>query len=212
MKSSACRLASLATAIVLVGASLAPFHRAEAENPGAEFDPGKVLQTPPPEVVETLAFDMNRIVAGQMRMIRYEASAYQRKVAEQRARAFVAAHRQAAAKAKTTAKPAPSSPKKTAKSKAAEPQTAKKTKEAPEPPKVAKSLAIPTPKPLPRYIAVDTVKDKRAAPNAKKVVMIWDTQSESLVGNNIYDVKAPPAVGANAKFETFSAQYIGAGL
>jgi hypothetical protein len=42
-------------------------------------------------------------------------------------------------------------------------------------------------------------------------VMIWDTQSETIVGNNVYDVQAPPAVGSTAKFETYSAQYVGSG-
>jgi hypothetical protein len=67
-------------------------------------------------------------------------------------------------------------------------------------------------KKLPRYIAVDTPKDKRSAPGTKKDVMIWDTQSESLVGNNVYDVASPPARGATAKFDTYSAQYVGNGL
>ena len=67
-------------------------------------------------------------------------------------------------------------------------------------------------KKLPRYIAVDTPKDKRSAPGTKKDVMIWDTQSEALVGNNVYDVSSPPALGATAKFDTYSAQYVGNGL
>ena len=52
----------------------------------------------------------------------------------------------------------------------------------------------------------------RASPTAKKVVMVWDTQAESFVGNNIYDVENPPAVGSTAKFETYAAEYIGTGL
>ena len=62
-----------------------------------------------------------------------------------------------------------------------------------------------------RYIAVDTVKDKDTAPDAKKSVMIWDTQSEQVVGNNVYDVKSTPEVGQTAKFETYSATYVGSG-
>jgi len=62
-----------------------------------------------------------------------------------------------------------------------------------------------------RYIAVDTEKDNRTSPNAKKTVMIWDTQSQEVVGNNVYDVKSPPAVGATAKFDTYSAEYVGSG-
>ena len=46
----------------------------------------------------------------------------------------------------------------------------------------------------------------------KKVVMIWDTQSETLVGNSVYDVQNTPAISSTAKFETYSAQYVGSGL
>lgn len=62
-----------------------------------------------------------------------------------------------------------------------------------------------------RYIAVDTVKDEHTSPQAAKSVMIWDTESEQVVGNNVYDVKAPPAVGSTARFETYSAEYVGSG-
>ena len=63
-----------------------------------------------------------------------------------------------------------------------------------------------------RYIAVDTEKDSRTSPNAKKTVMIWDTQSQEIVGNNVYDIGTTPAVGSTSRFETFSAEYVGAGL
>jgi hypothetical protein len=62
-----------------------------------------------------------------------------------------------------------------------------------------------------RYIAVDTEKDEHTAPQAKKSVMIWDTQSQEVVGNNVYDVKSPPPVGSTAKFDTYSAEYVGSG-
>jgi len=62
-----------------------------------------------------------------------------------------------------------------------------------------------------RYIAVDTVKDEHTSPEAKKSVMIWDTQSQEVVGNNVYDVKSPPPVGSTAKFDTYSAEYVGSG-
>jgi hypothetical protein len=65
---------------------------------------------------------------------------------------------------------------------------------------------------LPRYVAVDTVKDARSVPGTKKDVMVWDTQSATLVDNFVYDMSSPPAVGATAKFETYSAQYIGNGM
>ena len=62
-----------------------------------------------------------------------------------------------------------------------------------------------------RYIAVDTEKSEKAPPKAKKSIMIWDTQSESVVGKNVYDVQSTPAVGGTAKFDTYSAEYVGTG-
>lgn len=63
----------------------------------------------------------------------------------------------------------------------------------------------------PRYIAVDTEKDEKTSPKAQKAVMIWDTESETMVGNNVYDVQSTPAVGSTAKFDTYSAEYVGGG-
>ncbi|MBA2436195.1 MAG: hypothetical protein H0V54_14140, partial [Chthoniobacterales bacterium] len=62
-----------------------------------------------------------------------------------------------------------------------------------------------------RYIAVDTEKNEKTSADAKKSVMIWDTQSQEVVGNNVYDVKSPPPVGSTAKFDTYSAEYVGSG-
>ncbi len=62
-----------------------------------------------------------------------------------------------------------------------------------------------------RYIAVDTVKDERTSPKAKKDVMIWDIESQQIVGNNVYDVESTPAIGQTAKFETYAAEYVGSG-
>ena len=62
-----------------------------------------------------------------------------------------------------------------------------------------------------RYIAVDTEKNEKTSPKAKKAVMIYDTQSNEIVGNNVYDVQTPPPVGSTAKFETRSAEYVGGG-
>jgi hypothetical protein len=61
----------------------------------------------------------------------------------------------------------------------------------------------------PRFIAVDTVKNEQTSAHAQKAVMIWDTQSEQIVGNNVYDVENPPQIGQTAKFETYSAEYVG---
>jgi hypothetical protein len=67
-----------------------------------------------------------------------------------------------------------------------------------------------------RYLAVATEKSApqpgHKAQKVEKSVMIWDTQSEQIVGNNVYDVEMAPSVGTVARFETYSAEYIGAGL
>jgi hypothetical protein len=62
-----------------------------------------------------------------------------------------------------------------------------------------------------RYIAVDTVKDERTSAKAKKDVMLWDVESQQIVGNNVYDVESTPSVGQTAKFETYAAEYVGSG-
>ncbi|MGB8170112.1 MAG: hypothetical protein WCF18_21590 [Chthoniobacteraceae bacterium] len=69
----------------------------------------------------------------------------------------------------------------------------------------------PAPKKLPRYIAVDTAKDERTVPQAEKSVVIFDTETQEIVGNNVYDVKSTPPVGGTAKFETYTAEYVGNG-
>jgi len=76
--------------------------------------------------------------------------------------------------------------------------------------KPSKPVVVRTPKP-PRYIAVDTEKNAQTSPKAKKVVMVWDTQSESLVGNTVYDLPDPPAVGKPIVFATYSAEYVASG-
>ena len=62
-----------------------------------------------------------------------------------------------------------------------------------------------------RYIAIDTVKDARTSPKAKKDVMIWDVESQQIVGNNVYDVESTPPIGQTARFETYAAEYVGTG-
>jgi hypothetical protein len=62
-----------------------------------------------------------------------------------------------------------------------------------------------------RYIAVDTERSEQAPAKAKKSVMIWDTQNESIVGNNVYDVQSTPSTGSTAKIDTYSAEYVGSG-
>ena len=60
-----------------------------------------------------------------------------------------------------------------------------------------------------RYIAVDTVREKDSV--GAKSVMIYDTQTQQVVGNNVYDVKQAPKEGTVSKFDTYSAEYVGTG-
>jgi hypothetical protein len=60
-----------------------------------------------------------------------------------------------------------------------------------------------------RYLAVDTEKDKRAVGAA--TMMIFDTESEQIVGNDVYDVRVKPPLGVTAQFETYAATYVGTG-
>lgn len=62
-----------------------------------------------------------------------------------------------------------------------------------------------------RYIAVQTEKDERTHPKAKADVMIWDVESQQIVGNNVYDVESTPQIGQTARFETYAAEYVGTG-
>jgi hypothetical protein len=67
-----------------------------------------------------------------------------------------------------------------------------------------------------RYLAVATEKSAPQpggkAARGEKSVMIWDTESQQIVGNNVYDVESAPGLGTVARFETYSAEYVGAGL
>lgn len=71
---------------------------------------------------------------------------------------------------------------------------------------VAKSKKAPAS--IPKYIAVDTVTSQQS-PTGAKPVMLYDTQSRKIVGNDVYNLKSQPAVGSNKKFDTMTAQYVG---
>ena len=60
-----------------------------------------------------------------------------------------------------------------------------------------------------RFIAVQTERAETA--QGKASVMVFDTQTREVVGNNVYDLKSAPQVGQTAKFDTYSAQYVGTG-
>ena len=65
---------------------------------------------------------------------------------------------------------------------------------------------------VPRVIAIATEKDERTDPKAARAVMLWDTSSEQFVGNKVYDIESEPPRGADARFETQAASYLGASL
>ena len=54
-----------------------------------------------------------------------------------------------------------------------------------------------------------TVKEQNS--KGKDQVMIFDTQSNEIVGDNVYDLKATPQVGQTSKFDTYTAEYVGTG-
>ena len=58
-----------------------------------------------------------------------------------------------------------------------------------------------------RYIAVKTSRNQQSTGSAS--VMIWDTQSQKLVGDTVYDVKQTPQAGSTAKFDSYNAVYVG---
>ena len=60
-----------------------------------------------------------------------------------------------------------------------------------------------------RYIAVATLREPDS--EGAKSLMIFDTQTEQVVGNRVYDVKTEPKNGQFGKFETYSAEYVGIG-
>ena len=62
-----------------------------------------------------------------------------------------------------------------------------------------------------RYLAVDTEQNEATFPHTKRAVMIWDTQTESIVGNRVYDVQQTPSIGSRTKFDSYSAEYVGSG-
>src|SRR4051812_21342034 len=63
-----------------------------------------------------------------------------------------------------------------------------------------------------RYNAVDTERSKKSSAKAKKTVMIYDTQTQTVANNVAYDVEKTPSVGTTAKIDTYSAEYVGSGL
>ena len=71
---------------------------------------------------------------------------------------------------------------------------------------VVKKMAKRHAKPKSRYIAVTTKRDSRAKTSTN--VMIFDTQSGSIIGNSVYDLNDRPPEGQPVKFETYSASFV----
>jgi hypothetical protein len=60
-----------------------------------------------------------------------------------------------------------------------------------------------------RYIAVATVREQNST--GAKSLMIYDTKTEQVVGNNVYDVDVEPKDKQVSKFDTYSAEFVGTG-
>lgn len=133
-----------------------------------------------PSITIPVTMGAAALAAGSAYIIaKHQATERQRKIAEQRARLYMAKRN---AETKKTASSSSSGSSSSSSKKAAQ-------------------------KDQPRYIAVKTEKEdfnKSATP-----VMVFDTQTNSIVGNTVYDVKTTPKVGSVQKFDTYSAQYIG---
>ena len=80
------------------------------------------------------------------------------------------------------------------------------SKPRPRPPARRKAKA---PKKDTCYIAVKT--QSESFNKGQSAVMIYDTQSNQIVGNNVYDLKTTPTVGQTSKFDTYTAEYVGTG-
>ena len=80
---------------------------------------------------------------------------------------------------------------------------AKRKQQAAAKPSTKKAASKPT-----KYIAIPTKSDSRA--KTKTSVMLWDTEAQEIVGNNVYDLNAAPPSGTVVKFETYSAEFVAA--
>lgn len=67
-------------------------------------------------------------------------------------------------------------------------------------------------KKLPRVIAIATEKDSQTDKKAAKAIMLFDTRSQQIIGNKVYDIESEPRAGEEVRFETQAASYLGASL
>ncbi len=116
---------------------------------------------------------------------KHQASEKQRKIAEARAQIYLAKLQQERSRQSASASSSSSSS-----------SSGSSSKKAP-----AKA-----PVQTPRYLAVETEQGDGYKGNT--AVMLYDTQSKSLVGNDVYDLKSEPKTGSVAKYDTVQAQYV----
>jgi hypothetical protein len=77
-------------------------------------------------------------------------------------------------------------------------------------PRQTASASKKAPAKKPRFIAVDTEKTGET-PKGAAPVMVYDTQTNQIVGNNVYNLGQKPKVGSNTSYDTMTAQYVGTG-
>lgn len=58
-----------------------------------------------------------------------------------------------------------------------------------------------------RYIAVKTSRNEKSTGAAS--CMVFDTETQKVVGNTVYDCKEAPKPGSTAKFDSYNATYVG---
>jgi hypothetical protein len=200
------RLLALTSASSLLATGCAPLTPGETSGPfsggNAQLAAGNINRAGTAGTAERFATGAPTsvtTVAVTAVIAKHQASVRQREIAQARAKA---AYQKLVAKQKASAQ-------------------ASATAQEPKHPKAGNQSNVsvligeerkPRPYRIPRYIAVETEKNAQDAPGTKKAVMIWDTQAQEIVGNNVYDIGTSPAVGSTSRFETFSAEYVGAGL
>ena len=153
----------------------------------------------------------SRVIEAVTVLAKYEATLQQRQLAEQRAReaqarlirdrqAYQARLNREAQSRRTAQAKAASTPKRSKSTASSKP------KPTPKPAPATKVAAAP---PIPKRIAVE-VPDERK--QGASTVMLWDTASERLVGNEVYDLSKKPKKGNDvALWSGASAQYVGTG-
>ena len=177
--------------VFLAGCSMDSIRRAEAQLGDRMRHPGTGVQfSGLPEVVKVMV------------LATYPATPQQTQVAEQRARKAVAVIAKREGK-KYAAKPTKQ------KSAGEKPATLVEEDNATASSDVQVAAAALQAQTGTTVIAVDTTPDKRLQGDG--TVMLWNTQTQRFVGNNVYDISSPPAKGQVAQWGSTTARYVGSG-